>query len=110
MTPAFDKTQCKGGELQGYTGCLCEYCLSYRELQGRWIVNVKGDCNTYEISVLRENNRHGIASYGWFSDDKRVIASNVHRNFAVIDEYVRDALVRLARDYADKPNAIKESL
>ena len=42
----------------------------------KWIVNVKGGPTkaSFEISVVREDNEHGITSYGWFDDDKLLIS------------------------------------
>ncbi len=44
----------------------------------KWIVNVKGGPGkpSFEISVVREDNEHGIASYGWFDDNKLLICHN----------------------------------
>ncbi len=44
----------------------------------KWIVNVKGGAGkgSFEISVVREDNEHGIASYGWFDDNKLLIGSS----------------------------------
>ncbi len=43
----------------------------------KWIVESKGGPGgTFEISVVRENNEHGIKSYGWFDDNKLLISHN----------------------------------
>lgn len=64
--------------LQGYSGCYCSYCRGYKAQRGKWIVNVKGNAkHGGEIAVLRENNRHGIASYGWFDEDKHKVFSSM---------------------------------
>ncbi len=43
----------------------------------KWIVNVKGRLgDNFEISVVREDNEHGILSYGWFDDNKLLISHN----------------------------------
>lgn len=78
MSARFDREQCEGGLLKGYSGCMCDYCRSYKQLRGKWTVNVKGAAEEvpFEISIVRANNRHGVASYGWFDDDKLLIAHN----------------------------------
>lgn len=42
----------------------------------KWIVSVKGNPSgsSWEISVLRADNTHGIHSYGWFDEDKLLIS------------------------------------
>lgn len=43
----------------------------------RWIVDVKGEPNdTFEISVLREDNAHGRRSYGWMGEDKLYVSGS----------------------------------
>ncbi len=41
-----------------------------------WIVHTKGGpgLESFEIAVLREDNEHGIRSYGWFGDRKILIS------------------------------------
>ena len=47
-------------------------------MPNKWIVNVKGSANSsaFEICVVRENNTHGIKSYGWFDENKLLISHN----------------------------------
>ena len=42
-----------------------------------WLVDIKDHRETagaWEISVIREDNKHGFRSYGWFSDEKILIS------------------------------------
>lgn len=68
----FDKAQCQGNLLQGYSGCRCNYCMAFKNQKSPWIVIVHGDHRKYEISIVRKTNRHGQASWGWF-DDKKIL-------------------------------------
>jgi hypothetical protein len=44
---------------------------------GKWIVDIKGaNDDAGEISIVRESNKHGIASYGWFGENKILVASS----------------------------------
>lgn len=45
-------------------------------MTNKWIVNVKGNHNSGEISIVRDNNSHGKRSYGWFGDDKILVFSS----------------------------------
>ena len=110
QTPVFDKELCKGKMLQGYSGCCCDYCRSFKLLKGRWIVNIQGAAGkeTFEISVLRENNRHGIASYGWFDEEKLLISHNGGPCHWPVTPFVWEGLVKLATYVADQLN--KEEL
>lgn len=44
----------------------------------KWLVQVKGDPNgaRWEISVVREDNDHGRASWGWFDQNKLLVSHN----------------------------------
>lgn len=44
----------------------------------RWVVHTKGGPNlsSFEIAVLRDDNKHGKISYGWFDDNKLLISHN----------------------------------
>lgn len=47
-------------------------------MRGKWIPQVKGDPNgrSWEISVVREDNRHGRISWGWFDAGKLLVSHN----------------------------------
>lgn len=46
--------------------------------RAKWVVAIKGKAGEryFEISVLRDDNEHGKASYGWFDADKLLITHN----------------------------------
>ena len=71
----------------------------------RWIVNVKGEANSssFEISVVRKDNVHGIKSYGWFDDTKLLISSSSHYT---LTERAWDKMIKLANEVADELNAL----
>ena len=74
----------------------------------KWIVNIKGEANSecFEISVLREDNRHGISSYGWFNESKLLISHNGGPcSWPLIDK-VWDKMVKLADEVATELNAL----
>ena len=101
-TPEFDKSQCTGGIVKGYTGCLCPHCSSYRALKGRWILGLKGNLERgFEISVLRENNRHGIASWGWYGEAKLLVCTAEPDS---TNQLVFDELLSAARRIAERMN------
>ena len=71
-----------------------------------WLVQVKGEkCSgTWEISVVRSDNKLGQSSYGWFNERKLLVSHNGgHCSWPVI-EFVWDAQVNLARDLCDALN------
>ena len=77
-------------------------------MTGRWIVDAKGGPNqaSWEISVLREDNAHGIASYGWFEPHGKVfIGSSGGPCSEKVSQYVWDRLVILADRVAERLNA-----
>ena len=73
----------------------------------KWIVHTKGIANndTFEISVLRQDNEHGIASYGWFDENKLLISHNGGPCHWPIIPLVWDKLIRIAIEVADELNA-----
>lgn len=50
------------------------------------------DYNEIEISVLREDNKHGIESYGWDGEDKMI----VYENEEGTDKKTRDEFIKRA--------------
>lgn len=44
----------------------------------KWIAQIKGDVNgdSWEISVVRDDNKHGQLSWGWFDDRKLLVSHN----------------------------------
>lgn len=69
----------------------------------KWVVSIKGDVTgtSWEIAVVREDNAHGLASWGWFDDSKLLVSHNGgpcnwplapglgHTMIEVADEYCR---------------------
>lgn len=99
----YDKTQCESTFLKGYSGCCCKYCHNYRTQRGKWIVNKKGSptSNSHEIAIVRETNRHGIASYGWPDSNKIIISSATYHTMPV---EAFNAILKVAKDLANTYN------
>ena len=99
----YDKEKCSSRIFQGYTGCMCDYCKWYGSQKGRWIVSKKGTPTNehHEIALVRENNRHGLASYGWNGENKIIISSST--NYTIPKE-VFDTLLKTAQKLANKYN------
>ncbi len=74
---------------------------------GEWMVGIKGapGKSSFEISVLRKNNLHGIRSYGWFDNDKLLITHNGGPCHWPLIQIVWDAQVKLAYEIAAQLNA-----
>lgn len=104
--PKYDKSKCQAKQFKGYTGCMCEYCLWYLTLLGDWKVNVKEPAFRGEISIIRENNRHGFASCGWDHPNRKVILfSDYHRmlgnfNNNELKNKAWNELIKMAHRYA----------
>ncbi len=71
-----------------------------------WIVDTKGGPNkpSFEISVLRADNEHGIHSYGWFGEDKLLVSHNGGPCSWPVTSRVWKGLVELATTVADELN------
>lgn len=78
---------------------------------GRWVVSTKGapGDRAFEISIVREDNKHGLASYGWFDDAKLLVSHNGAPCEWPITKRVWDGLVILAHTVAIELNAAEES-
>ena len=72
-----------------------------------WIVNTKGgpEKPSFEISVLRDNNTHGIRSYGWFDEDKLLISHSGGPCTWPVTPRVWEGLVAVAEQVAEEMNA-----
>ena len=91
---------------KGYSGCCCEYCKKYSNQKSKWTLHIFGSPKQgHEISIVRETNRHGIASWGWEGPNKIVVSSNSNK----IPEEVFNEIVKTARSLVDKKNK-KENL
>jgi hypothetical protein len=68
----------------------------------KWIVNTKGEPGKYyyEIAVVKENNNHGIASYGWGGIDKHIISASYRRKSNCLSGFLWDELLKVAEKYA----------
>lgn len=70
----------------------------------KWVVDVKGSAGeTFEISVLRNNNEHGKRSYGWIDEDKLLISKSGSANWSVTP-LVFEKLKRVAGEVAKELN------
>lgn len=72
-----------------------------------WIVDIKGNANDlhWEISVILETNAHGFRSYGWFDNEKIMIAASSGTRKSNTIPFVFDGLVALAEEAARKLNS-----
>lgn len=73
----------------------------------QWKVNILGQRNSksWEISVVRENNKHGQRSYGWFDSSKFLVSHNGGPCSWGICGFVFDAQVRIAIELCRRLNA-----
>lgn len=73
----------------------------------KWIVHTKGgsDQSSFEIAVVREDNRHGISSYGWFDQNKLLISHNGGPCRWPVTKSVWGRLVAVAQAEADALNS-----
>ena len=75
-----------------------------------WIAHAKGGpaSSSFEIAVVRENNTHGIASYGWFDERKLLVSHNGGPCRWGVTKPVWDKLIALAEYEAARLNALEE--
>lgn len=72
----------------------------------KWRVQVKGECTgSWEISVVREDNSHGMLSWGWFDDKKILISHNGGPCRWPIPKYVFDANIMIANEICNALNS-----
>ncbi len=64
----------------------------------------------FEISVVRENNRHGIASYGWFDAQKLLVTHNGGPCSWPLTEQVWNKVIQVAHEVADELNAAEQNV
>ena len=71
-----------------------------------WLVHTKGtsDKKFWEICVIKESNRHGIESYGWFNEKKILISSSGGPCNYTVSEFIWNKLVQVAQEVADELN------
>jgi|688.fasta_scaffold61293_13 hypothetical protein len=78
----------------------------------KWVVSIKGkvESQDFEVSVLRDDNKHGKLSYGWFGDNKLLIiqhgcgAYGIRITSPLIRKIVLDKSVKFAQELADELN------
>lgn len=69
----------------------------------KWIVTNFGD---NEISICRNNNTHGLSSYGWF-DENKILVAYLHPRESRLVKPDRDILLgvlKLAKQLAERKN------
>lgn len=72
----------------------------------KWIVEVKGDPHKtscpadWEISVVREDNEHGLKSWGWFDENKLLISHSGGPCKWPLPPGFGKLMIRIAEDYA----------
>ena len=76
------------------------------DYKGKWIAHTKGgpDKRAYEIVVLREDNKFGMASYGWFDDGKLLVLYGGGPTGWTVSQEVWDELVGMAEKIAARRN------
>ena len=76
-----------------------------------WVVNTKGGPSTdsFEISVLRADNKHGKESYGWFGKAKLLVSHSGGPCRDKVSRQIWDKLVNVAEDVAHELN-VKEAM
>jgi hypothetical protein len=75
-------------------------------MKGKWVVEVKGrpEEGHFEISIIRENNYQGKASWGWFGDNKLLVTHNGTGRIPMTKQ-IWDWQVAIANEVAEKLNA-----
>lgn len=75
-------------------------------MKAKWIVDIKGSANSesFEISVIREDNEHGKDSYGWHDENKLYISGSGGPCQDCLTEKVWGKMVILAQEVADEMN------
>lgn len=76
--------------------------------KAKWVVHTKGGrtTNGFEICVIRDDNRHGKESFGWYGKDKIYISDcggPCHNK--IVNKMIWDGLVELAHKVADALNS-----
>ncbi len=76
-------------------------------MSGKWLVQVFGvECSdSWEISIVREDNVHGRKSWGWFDENKLLVSHNGWPCRWPIIKPVWDRMIQAAREVCDELNA-----
>jgi len=98
-----------GKEMEGFGNVELHHRLHHADLlagSDAWIVNTKGgpDKPSFEISVLRADNEHGIASYGWFDENKLLVCHNGGPDQTPVTTRMWEGLMELANAVASELN------
>lgn len=102
----YDKTKCTASLFKGYSGCCCNYCTEYSNQKSKWTLHIfGGPARGHEVSLVRETNRHGLASWGWSGPNKIIVSTNSN----TVPKEVFYAIVKTARSLVYKKNK-KENL
>lgn len=74
---------------------------------GPWKVQVKGErcSSSWEISVVRENNKLGQRSWGWFNEHKLLVSHNGGPCMWPIVPFVWDQQIAIANELCRQLNA-----
>lgn len=85
-----------------------EYTKREVPSKGKWIVSVQHshDFINYEISCVREGNIHGQNSYGWFDNNKILIAESSENDNQDIRKMLFKEQLRLAYKIKEELNKI----
>jgi len=76
-------------------------------MKAKWVVNIKEYKQSFEISVLRDDNEHGKRSYGWFDENKLLISSSSDgspNTNTTSKKIIFEKLVKVAQEVADELN------
>ena len=67
----------------------------------KWIVDVKTDDEDqeFEVSVVRDDDKHGLCSWGWFTEYKIHIASS--GRMGICSNNLMDAIIEAAKKEAN---------
>ena len=80
------------------------------EVVGKWEVQIKGTrcTGSFEITVIREDYRHGHRSWGWINENKLLISHNGGPCQWPLTPKVWDKMVALAYEVAEELNIEEE--
>ena len=81
--------------------------VRYGVFRMEWLVNVKDNRkhDSWEISVVRADNAHGLKSYGWFDEDKLLVSHNGGPCKWPICDFVWEQQLKIAQELCARLNA-----
>ena len=79
--------------------------------KGKWIVNIKGSFGkpSFEISIVRSDNKDGIRSYGWFDESKLLVSHSGGSCTWTVTREIWNGLIELAENEAKRLNTIEKN-